>query len=118
MSRGSLIATVDIRQAYTPIGLGFARNGLAQQIVHGCSLPFGLQSVPKIFAAVTNEVTWILLQQGVKFIIHYFDDFLLIGPPRCDNCAVALAILHQSPLAAGGMGEVGGSHGMLNLSGF
>ena len=32
----------------------------------------------------------------MRFIIHYLDDFLLIGPPGCDDCAVALAILLQT----------------------
>jgi len=59
------------------------------------ALPFGLWSAPKIFTAVADAVTWVLQQQGVKFIIHYLDGFLLIGPPRCDDCAVALEILLQ-----------------------
>jgi len=36
-----------------------------------------------------------MIQQGVEFIIHYLDDFLLIGPPGSDKCVVALATLLQ-----------------------
>ena len=61
------------------------------------ALPFGLHSAPKIFTAVADAVTWIIQQQGAPLlIIHYLDDFLLIGPPGCDDCAVALAILLQT----------------------
>jgi hypothetical protein len=45
------------------------------------ALPFGLQSAPQIFAALADVAMWILKQNGVKFVIHYGDDFLLVGPP-------------------------------------
>lgn len=46
------------------------------------SLPFGLRSAPKIFNAVADLLTWVLHADGIQFLIHYLDDFLLMGPPR------------------------------------
>ena len=45
------------------------------------ALPFGLRSAPKIFTAVADAVEWIAKQEGVGFVIHYLDDFLVVGPP-------------------------------------
>jgi hypothetical protein len=52
-----------------------------------------LRSAPKIFTAITDAVEWILKQAGVKFVIHYLDDFLLIGAPGSRECAEALEIV-------------------------
>ena len=81
------MAKVDIRQAYRAIPVHPADHDLLGMIWHvklfiNAALPFGLQAAPKIFTAVADVVTWIIRQQGVRFIIHYLDDFLLIGPPR------------------------------------
>ena len=56
-------------------------------------LPFGLRSAPKIFTAVADAVEWILRKEGVKFVIHYLDDFLVIGAPYSPECAAALTTL-------------------------
>ena len=95
------MAKVDIRQAYRAVPVHPADRDLLGMVWHGklfvdAVLPFGLRSAPKIFTALADAVTWIIRQQGVKFIIHYLDDFLLIGPPQSDDCAVALAILLQT----------------------
>ena len=45
-----------------------------------CQLPFGLASAPAI-SAVGEALEWILRQRGVRAIIHYIDDFLLLGSP-------------------------------------
>lgn len=45
------------------------------------SLPFGLRSAPKIFNAVADSLAWVLRAEGVQFLIHYLDDFLMMGPP-------------------------------------
>ena len=100
-SRGSLMAKVDIRQAYRVIPVHPADRDLLGMIWRGklfidAALPFGLRSAPKIFTAIADAVTWIVQQQGVRFVIHYLDDFLLIGPAGSDECAVALAILLQT----------------------
>lgn len=42
-------------------------------------LPFGLQSAPKIFRAVSNTWEWILWQRGVSICLYYIDDFFTHG---------------------------------------
>ena len=43
------------------------------------ALPFGLCSAPKIFTALADAAEWMVRQQGVEFIIHYLDDFLVMA---------------------------------------
>ena len=43
------------------------------------SLLFGLRSAPKIFTAFADAVTWAIHQHGVRFVLHYLDDFLFLG---------------------------------------
>ena len=57
------------------------------------ALPFGLRSAPKIFTAVADAVEWIAKSEGAQFVIHYLDDFLVMGPPASINCAAARAKL-------------------------
>ena len=50
------------------------------------TLPFGLRSAPKIFTTVADAAEWIARQQGVTTILHYLDDFLVIGHPGSAEC--------------------------------
>ena len=43
------------------------------------SPPFGLRSAPKIFTAFADSLAWILHHQGVRYLIHYLDNFLIIA---------------------------------------
>lgn len=43
-------------------------------------LLFGLHSPHKIFTAVEGALQWILLQQGIRDLIHYLDDYLFVEP--------------------------------------
>lgn len=94
----SLMAKVDVKSAYRNIPvhpddrwlLGMQWGGA---VYVDTALPFGLRSAPKIFTAVADAVEWILRSEGVNFVIHYLDDFLLVGPPNSDECASSLAIL-------------------------
>ena len=47
----------------------------------------------KIFTAVADAVEWMLKQEGVRFAIHYLDDFLVIGRPNSPECARAVGKL-------------------------
>ena len=61
------------------------------QIYVDTTLQFGLHSVPKIFNAVVDGLAWVLQSEGVRLILHYLVDFLVLGPPDTDECAQALA---------------------------
>ena len=53
--------------------------------IDGC-LPFGLHSAPKLFNILADLLCWIANQRGVSCILHYLDDFLIIGPPDSPAC--------------------------------
>ena len=53
-------------------------------------LPFGLRSAPKVFNAVADAMQWIFEQHRVKPMLHYLDDFLVIGAPITRECKQAL----------------------------
>ena len=57
------------------------------------TLPFGLRSAPKIFTAVVDAPEWIARQQGVMTILHYLDDFLIIGSPESIECMANVALV-------------------------
>ena len=42
------------------------------------SLPFGLRSAPNIFNAITDFLAWVLHHNGIPYILHYLDDFLIL----------------------------------------
>ena len=53
--------------------------------VHRTALPFGLRSAPKVFNALADGLAWELSGRGIK-VLHYLDDFLLVGKPEeCDQ---------------------------------
>ena len=54
-------------------------------------LPFGLSSAPVIFNAYADGIEWILRKEGVSHVLHYLDDFLVMGHPDCGECQSALS---------------------------
>ena len=98
LGQGSMLAKVDIRSAYRIIPvhpddrhlLGMEWQGI---VYIETALPFALRSAPKIFNAVADAAEWIVRAEGAQEILHYLDDFLLIGPPRSDSCATSLTKL-------------------------
>jgi hypothetical protein len=60
------------------------------------ALPFGLRSAPKIFNAIADLIAWVLTCQGVKFQLHYLDDFLLLGSPNSQQGRELLTITEHS----------------------
>ena len=53
-------------------------------------LPFGLRSAPKFFMGIADAVDWILRHEGASSIMHYLDDFLVVGAPNSSECAATL----------------------------
>lgn len=50
------------------------------QVYVDCQLSFGLASAP-IFSVLGEASEWILRQRGVRAVIQYVDDFLVLGSP-------------------------------------
>lgn len=95
LGKGSLLAKVDIKRAYRNIPVHPEDRWMLGMLWDGglfldTVLPFGLRSAPKIFTAVADAVEWVARQEGVNFVIHYLDDFLVIGAPDSQECTVAL----------------------------
>lgn len=95
---GTELAKIDIQSAYRiiPINpvdrhlLGMAWDGKIN--IDAC-LPFGLRSAPKIFSAVADALSWIILQHGASILFHYLDDFATMGPAGQGTCEANLRIL-------------------------
>ena len=91
LGQGTLLAKLDIQSAYRIIPvhpsdrklLGMSWRG---QLFVDSVLPFGLRSAPIIFTAVADALQWVLESKGVSHILHYLDDFLLLGPPASPAC--------------------------------
>ena len=93
--RGTQLAKVDIKSAYRNVPVHPDDRWLTgmlwmESLFVDAALPFGLRSAPKIFTALADAAEWIIQREGVEFIIHYLDDFLLMGHPDSDDCRVAL----------------------------
>ena len=42
-------------------------------------LPFVLRSAPKIFSAVADALQWIVVNKGVRKLLHYLDDLIFVS---------------------------------------
>ena len=75
LGRGSLMAKVDIKQAYRIIPVHLDDRLLLamrwkEELIIDKVLPFGLRSAPIIFTAVANALQWIMEQKGVSNVSH------------------------------------------------
>ncbi len=101
IGRNALMAKLNIKEAYriVPIHpdkrrfLGVCWQG---QVFVDCQLPFGLASAPVIVSVLGEALEWILRQRGIKAVIHYIDDFLLLGPPSSPMCKDVLVVTLQT----------------------
>ena len=97
---GTMLAKIDIQSAYRIIPIHPSERPFLGMLWHNqvfidCQLPFGLASAPAIFSALAEALEWILRQRGIRGIIHYLDDFLLLGQPDSDECTYALIQTRQ-----------------------
>ena len=60
------------------------------------TLLFGLCSTPLTFTALADGSEWILHQQDISYIAHYFDNFITLGAPGSEQCSNNLAILFET----------------------
>ena len=100
LGRHALLAKVDIESAYRLI-LVHPQDCLLQavewrgQLFVDPMLLFGLRSAPKIFNAVADALEWYLHQRGIPHVMHYLDDFIIIGPPKSPQCQHSITILNR-----------------------
>ena len=94
---GAQLVKIDIRDAYRIIPVHpeerpFLALSWQDRVYVDCQLQFGLASAPAIFSAVAEALEWILHRKGVRGVLHYLDDFLLMGAPGSCECSHALSI--------------------------
>ena len=53
-------------------------------------LPFGLRLAPN---AVADALEWCVTKEGVNYVYHYLEDFVVLGPPSCEECDINLQTL-------------------------
>ena len=100
LGRGALLAKLDIKSAYRIIPVCVSDRPLFGITWHGkfyvdARLPFGLRSAPKVFNAVADALEWCVRHRGVKLVDHYLDDFIILGPPNCESCALSLHAVRE-----------------------
>ena len=67
-----------------------------QRLYIDTCLPFGFRFASKLFNILADLLSWIILQQGASFLLHYLDNFLTIGPPSSDICRTNLNIIMRT----------------------
>lgn len=81
------IAKVDLKAAYRHIPIdpdnwelyGFEWNG---EFFVDKYLCFGLNTAPWVFTQFTEAIVWIANERGIKLIIGYLDDFLIVADTK------------------------------------
>ena len=104
--KGAELAKLDIQSAYRMVAvhpddrplLGVKWKG---EVFVDTRLPFGLRSAPKVFTALADGLEWILREQEECDVIHYLDDFLLVGAPKSGSCGRAVHTAVQTCAALG-----------------
>ncbi|KAL5493834.1 hypothetical protein EMCRGX_G015066 [Ephydatia muelleri] len=100
LGRGALMAKIDIKAAYRLIPVHPADRWLLGMQFEGAIfmdtvLPFGSRYAPKIFNAVANALEWACRNNGVGNMLHYLDDFMVLGAPDSSECADYLMIVRS-----------------------
>ena len=100
LGRGYVLAKTDVTQAYRNIPVHPEDSMLLGMHWEGKwyvdkTLPFGLRSAPPIFSAVADAMQWVMEQQGIKWVWHYVDDFIMVGAPRSIECARNVEVIHR-----------------------
>ena len=75
-----MLAKIDIQSAFRLLSAHPADRHLKWNgnIYVDMCLPFGLRSAPKLFNVLADLLEWIARVQGIYYILHYLDDFLMV----------------------------------------
>ena len=96
LGQGTELVKLDLKDAYRMVPVHPQDHPLLGISWEGStyvdrSLPFGLRSAPKIFTAVADMLAWAVHCNGVRYVLHYLDDFLLLGSPGSSEAGLALS---------------------------
>ena len=101
LGAGTQLAKLDLQNAYRMVPVHSNDHPLLgiswdKEFILTQHSPFGLRSAPKIFSTVSDALAWILQARGVRYQLHYLDNFLLFGSPRSAECEAALQCTLQT----------------------
>ena len=101
LGRGCLLAKLDLKNAYRTVPVHPDDRPLLtlkhrNTTFMEAALPFGIRSAPKIFSATADALLWVMATRGVRYAIHYLDDFLFVGPSGSDSCDADLTTALQT----------------------
>ena len=105
--RGTLLAKVDIRDAYRLIPIHPRDRHLLgmswdNQLYVDLAIPFGLRSAPFIFNQFAEAWLWILHHQhGIRHFLRYLDDYLTAAAPNSRECHTNLGSIRSSASSLG-----------------
>lgn len=92
LGKGSLMAKVDLKSAFRMVPVRrqdwelLGMKWKEAYFVDTC-LPFGLRSAPYLFNQFAEALQWILQHNyGLQWLIHYLDDYLIVGAPDSHSC--------------------------------
>ena len=97
---GALLAKIDVASAFRIIPVHPDDRHLLGMLWKGQAyidkqLPFGLRSAPMLFNGYADALEWILREHGFSRVIHYLDDFLVVGSAHSTQCAGFLSTMLQ-----------------------
>jgi len=89
LGKGTLMGKMDKQQAYRNILVALEDRHLLGMRWQGKVYvnKFGLRSAPIIFTAIADAQQFIMEQQGVTWLVHYLDDFLMLGQSDSFSCS-------------------------------
>ena len=98
LGRSTQLVKLDLKDAYRMVPvhphdqslLGISWQG---RTYVDRALLFGLRSAPKLFSAVADAIAWVLHCQGVRYQLHYLDDFLFLGAPATSEATATLSLV-------------------------
>ena len=81
---GAFLVKADIKQAYRMLSIHPEDQALLGVCWEGIIyidrvLLFHLRSAPKIFSAVADALQWIVVNKGVRNLLHYLDGFIFVS---------------------------------------
>ena len=95
---GALLAKVGIQNAYRSVSVHpddwWLLGTMWENALYiDTALPFGLRSAPKILNVLADAIEWMLKQEGIEVVLHYLDDYPLVGAHNSPECERVLSIL-------------------------
>lgn len=102
---GSYVATADLKGGFHHVVMSEdARRWLGimvgGQMYRWCRLPFGISQAPFLFCLLTAELTYLLRARGVRVVVTYVDDIIVVADTAAAGVA-AMGVLQEVCTALG-----------------